>query len=571
MPTAAPETPPPARSVRSDRLRLIVLVLLLLSLPVLDALFRPALTTIYRVEQTGSPHPDQSLGSADTDWPNEWFEHRTALFQPPAPSAGVRRILYLSNSHALTGGKVSRHLQAMLDEVAPGQFELIDLSVGGVFAPEMHQRLAAGLDLQPDAVILGFSYIGFSDRMGLARQRHTARQFLRPDVAGRLDSGFWLRNYDIGLFSNEAVAGLLDLYRFRAQGRVALEYPWRRLLRDLDGGRLPMSLHVNIDNTWQFPEGYDRNLFQWRLYRVGRKSHLAELRQMVGLAREHGLPVFAQNMPIDWNKGSNTPDPVDARRYRQQLSAALRETDGYLDWQDVIPTRLTTYDPLHPNRYGARLHAYASLLQLHDQGYLPVSIGEPALAEAFRSTATDTATIDIGLIQAASPQQLRKFQRMDISDDEVVRSLLARLKAYPADSPLYFDTSYRLAAHLDYFSRQLTMPFGMADARLDAAMRFELAQMRERLASVRAAFKATLIRSFSAFTLDDRAAPRIIAKPRPDSSYPHILQIQRDDGLKFYVSDLLLDRSYLSVIPSGHRILQPPGKLPLSKLMSIMD
>jgi hypothetical protein len=50
------------------------------------------------------------------------------------------RLLYLSNSHAFTGGQITSHLQGFLNTLTPGGFEVLNMAEPGIFAPDMLQR-----------------------------------------------------------------------------------------------------------------------------------------------------------------------------------------------------------------------------------------------------------------------------------------------------------------------------------------------------------------------------------------------------------------------------------------------
>jgi hypothetical protein len=143
------------------------------------------------------------------------------------------RILYLSNSHALTGGRISNHLQILCDRLCPDQLEVIDLSSPGMFAPEYLQRSAAAIDYDLSAVVLPLSYISFSDRMPLRRQALSARSMFKPKVLPRLPLGFWLRNWDISVYSDAAVSQLLRIYRYRNDLRDRWERPLSNGLKQL--------------------------------------------------------------------------------------------------------------------------------------------------------------------------------------------------------------------------------------------------------------------------------------------------------------------------------------------------
>jgi len=71
---------------------------------------------------------------------------RTGGFVATHKAKNTKRFLYVSNSHARTGGFVATHLQKLLDKVAPKQFEILDVADAGIFAPDMLQRVLASFD-----------------------------------------------------------------------------------------------------------------------------------------------------------------------------------------------------------------------------------------------------------------------------------------------------------------------------------------------------------------------------------------------------------------------------------------
>ena len=107
------------------------------------------------------------------------------------PPKHKKRILYISNSHALTGGMIAHHMQNLLDQLEPDSFEVLDMSSGGIFAPDMLQRMLMGLDFKPDAIITAVAYISFSDRMRLPLQAHSVRSFFKKHIFEKLPLDFW--------------------------------------------------------------------------------------------------------------------------------------------------------------------------------------------------------------------------------------------------------------------------------------------------------------------------------------------------------------------------------------------
>jgi hypothetical protein len=279
------DTDPGRRDPAEDRKRLLFGVLLLILVALVE------LTLGKQIEE-------QDMERGMSHWTGLSVD--TFGTAADASASPAKRILYISNSHAKTGGRVANHLQSLLNELQPGGYEVIDMAAPGIFAPEMLQRMLLGLSQKPDLVIMAVAYISFSDRMKLALQSHTARSFFKPGVFEQLSGNFWLRNYDIGLYLETFLQQHLRVFRYRNSLRDLWELPVARTLKANIDKRPILFLEVDQNQSWRFPEGYDRNLFDWRLYNAGREGHLADLAEAVKTAAGHEVPVLGINLQIHW-------------------------------------------------------------------------------------------------------------------------------------------------------------------------------------------------------------------------------------------------------------------------------
>jgi len=458
----------------------------------------------------------QAVAVQGENWARQVWQAPPGAIPVPAKPDGRRRILYISNSHAFTGGRVTRHLQDLLDRMAPGGFEILDLSDPGIFAPDMLQRALLGLDFQPDAVILAVAYISFSDRMKLALQAHSVRSFLRPGVAGRLSAGFWWRNYDLGLYCDTLVARVLDLYRYRSALRDTWEAPLARLLGGGDPARPVLFLELDENQSWKFPAGYDRDLFQWRLYAAGRDGHMADLREAVTDLAGAGVPVLAFNLPIHWEKSGRAHDVTDAAAYRRELAGAAHDARLFVDYQDRFPVEFATYDALHPNWHGARLFALDMALRLAGQGYLPSGTTPDAVVDAW--LAADSAVSDAyrrALTGDFARKSVLPFRRYDISDPDNARDLLNLLANESVGGPRAQDFLYNLSLRIRYWEQaEFRVPDGAgaaADLAFERGAREEIARAR-----LRAAYFSERLVAFQ--------QPRLARFPVPELPQPGILR-----------------------------------------------
>ena len=239
-----------------------------------------------------------------------------------------------------TGGYVSRHLQSLLNSVFPGEYEIVNLSSAGMFAPEFLQRFIAATNYDIDMVIIPIAYISLSDRMKLANQAFTSKSFFKPDVFSMLPLTFWWRNYDVGLFCNTLVEHKVKLFKYRNDLRNTWEIP---LVTKLYGSGLrgPFCfLEVDENQSWRFPDGFDRNLFDWKLYSLGRKNHLAELADLMSIASSEKIDVIASNLPIDFTKDPHAVKEEDFKQYQKQIAYIFRSADSFIDFQNFFPERI---------------------------------------------------------------------------------------------------------------------------------------------------------------------------------------------------------------------------------------
>jgi len=60
----------------------------------------------------------------------------------------------------------------------------------------------------------------------------------------------------------------------------------------------------------------------------------------------------------------------DVSAFKLALQHASEDADLFQDYQGLFPAEFTTYDALHPNLYGARLHAFDMVNRLNETGLL---------------------------------------------------------------------------------------------------------------------------------------------------------------------------------------------------------
>jgi hypothetical protein len=378
----------------------------------------------HKVEQQAI---DRIKGSKNIDWAEKRFkdEHNSL----PIPKKHTRyRILYLSNSHAFTGGYVPKHLQELLNKIFPDEYEVINLSHPGMFAPEFLQRFAAALNYKIDLVILPVAYISFSDRMGLTNQARTARSYFKPDIFPYLSLNFWKRNYDINLFLNDLVGHFSALYLYRNDIRKLWENPLSSFFKQTLGIPKTFFLEADENQSWRFPDGFDHNLFDWRLYSLGRANHLADIRELLQLAETNHVPVIACNLPIDFAKDPHIVNLDDFSRYREELRTLFHHVTNYTDYQNTFPADFSTYDALHPQWHGARLHAFDFILKINQ--LRKQKLPEPQILSIFiQSDKPVSKEYRQCLEQPLTRSIPSSMRRYDIFEPNNAHELLERLNA----------------------------------------------------------------------------------------------------------------------------------------------
>ncbi|RKZ39354.1 MAG: hypothetical protein DRQ49_11750 [Gammaproteobacteria bacterium] len=397
------------------------------------------------------------LAENTTRWALTLYNAPSGTLSVPPKAKNTKRFLYVSNSHARTGGFVATHLQKLLDKVAPNQFEILDVADAGIFAPDMLQRVLASFDYDLDGIIVAVAYISFSDRMKLSLQAHSVRSFFKSEIFSKLSLGFWLRNYDIGLYANTLVPRFSKLYRYRSQVRNTWEKPLSNLLKSLTSPKYISFLEVDENQRWKFPDGYDNNLFQWQLYAAGRNSHLDDLKDIIAASRDAGLPILGFNLPVHWEKSLYQANLDDIEEYRTSLQNIFSGVLEYVDYQDIFPKEFTTYDALHPTWHGARLHALDIAFRLKKQGFFPEEISNEVLLTAFTESEPAISEEYRSLLDNHYPPLKRwGFRRYDISEPQNALHLLRRLATVPPGHSLEQELIYELSLRLRYW---LEMPF----------------------------------------------------------------------------------------------------------------
>jgi len=373
---------------------------------------------------------------------------------PPKP-AGVRRLIYLSNSHALTGGRVSSHLQKLLDALEPTRWQVMDVSAPGIFAPEMLERGVLGLSFEPDLYVVAPGYISFGDKMRLSLQSLSARSFFNPGVVEHIPLDFWWRNYDLGLYLDALAGRYLRLIRYRNRLRQSWQVPLRDELSTLTGDPVVLSLGRSQRQSWRFPDGYDRNLFQWRLYAGDRDGHLQDMADLLSLLAEKGVPVFGSNLPLDTAKSVYSADSEDLRAYRREMAGLFVDIADYTDQAEYFPVAFSTYDAIHPTWFGARLHALDLALRMFDRGWLP----EVQRREAILELALD-ADVPLGpsyrraaVGKGSGDVHPNAFLRYDLTDSTAVAQIVGTLLAAPVGRQRERQLMGGLSQRIDWWRR----------------------------------------------------------------------------------------------------------------------
>lgn len=319
-----------------------------------------------------------------------------------------------------------------------------------MFSPEFLQRLVSALNYDIDYLILPLAYISFSDRMGLANQAVTAQSFFKPDIYPHLPWKFWLRNYDINLYASRAVAQLCNLYQYRNDTRNLWENPFTEQLKKIPGVRKNIFLEVDAYQSWRFPDGFDRNLFDWSLYAMGRKNHLADLQSLIQLAGQNNIDILASNLPVDFAKDPHKVNKNDFRLYQSEIRSLLETVTEYTDYQDNFPVAFTSYDALHPTWHGARLHALFFALQLNAKRTNPLPEG--SICSAFTASESPvSSSYKKALNELFSSQTAFSMRRYDIFEPENAGDLLSRLALTTPGSKQEDLILYQLSLRLRYW------------------------------------------------------------------------------------------------------------------------
>ncbi|MBF0163928.1 MAG: hypothetical protein HQM01_05370 [Magnetococcales bacterium] len=355
---------------------------------------------------------------------------------PPKPP-GVTRILYLSNSHATTGGRVSAHLRGMLEALAPGRFQVLDLSTPGIVASSILQRAMLAMEMEVDLVVLQVAYISFSDRFKLALQDFHAEHFFRPGIFERLPWGFWWRNYDVGMFADHLVNRFLRLTLYRNELRGLWETPLIERLKPLSGSRPSRILEVDKNWVMTMPGGFDPTLFDWSLYALGRDGHLADLRDLMAILNQAGMPVIGANLPIDFAKRYTKAerDDADFAQFQREMAHLFSSALRYTNYQACFPVSFTTYDPLHPTWTGARLHAAHLVLLMAESGWWRDAPSPERLSETILDQESAIPDGYLRALREVDTSGGRVYRRYDVTDGAVASHLLGQWSKSGWDSP----------------------------------------------------------------------------------------------------------------------------------------
>ncbi|MBF0181125.1 MAG: hypothetical protein HQM03_13970 [Magnetococcales bacterium] len=431
------------REPRQDRLRLWAAFVLILLVALLEMTIGASLEQENLRKAGALAEGEAQLGPILKDYAGH-------PLLPPKPP-GVRRILYLSNSHAATGGYVARHLRKMLTAIAPGQFEVFDFSSPGIFGPSILQRGLLAMDLEIDLVVLQVAYISFADRIKLARQDHLADHFFRKGILERLPAGFWWRNYDIGLFTNHLVDRFFNLTRYRVELRELWAKP---LLAGLAGPAHIRIIEVDAERQMTMPAGFDPTFFDWSLYALGRAGHVADTRALLDALQRAGIPVIGANLPIDFSKKYTKAvlDTGDFARFRQEMRATFAPALRYTDYQECFPSHFTTYDPLHPTWFGARLHAAHLLLSMAESGWWSRPPDQEKLIQAILAQEEAVTASYRQALTITEGATNRTYKRYDPTDPDVASYLLATLADPSLPMAKRAAIRQQIALRLDYWS-----------------------------------------------------------------------------------------------------------------------
>ncbi|MEO5345300.1 MAG: hypothetical protein H7834_02840 [Magnetococcus sp. YQC-9] len=378
---------------------------------------------------------------------------------PPKP-AGVRRILYLSNSHATTGGYVSKHFRRMLDVVAPGRFQIIDVSTPGVVASSILQRAMLAKEMEVDLVVLQVAYISFSDRFKLAQQDSLAEHFFRPGIFESLPWGFWWRNYDIGMFADHLVHRFSRLARYRNELRTLWEAPLIAWLKPFTGSTPSRIIEVDKQRLMTMPLGFDPTIFDWSLYPLGRNGHLADMRDLLAILSRMDIPVIGSNLPIDFAKQYTNArlNVEDFSRYQEEMRRIFSSTLRYSDYQKCFPVDFTTYDPLHPTWTGARLHAAHLVLLLAESGWWKDAPDMNHLKQALLMQESAVPDFYRQALENIDTSNGRGYRRYDVTDAHVASHLLGQLEKEGWNSPRAYRLLDQTLLRLNFWIREPAPP-----------------------------------------------------------------------------------------------------------------
>jgi len=487
---------------------------------------------------------------------------------------GQYRVLYLSNSHAFTGGMVTAHLQGFLESLAPGRFEVLNMAEPGIFAPDMLQRGMRALDYDIDVAILGTNYINFSDRMRLELQAHSARSFFNTGIASRLPAGFWLRNYDIGLYGTVLTQRISHLYRNRNALRNLWEQPLAAALRTVSTDNRPVFfVEMEQDERWRFPDGYDNNLFQWNLYASGRRGHMKDMESLLNTYAVQDIPLIALNLPIDFGKSVYTQDTDDVNLFRQQLKSVASRSTAFVDYQADFPVAFSTYDALHTTRHGARLHAFSMVLQLKEHGWLG-DISEEQLLDMFRSSDQGVSQAYLDAIDGNYPPHPNPFgfRRYDPSEPANARELMQQLAAFSPGTANHNYILGRLARVIRFWTESEFRYAGNDSATWNLAVVTEIDNARQRMAHFRQAVTEFELQRLAALEIPETGGlepdaqeemtvqgktivRRVFSLPTGDTMVTLSLPdgrifgkgISGADGRVFYRADILGNDSFIQV------------------------
>ncbi len=368
------------------------------------------------------------------------FEDRSESLK--VPSKTKKRVLYISNSHSFTGGRVVAHLQKLLESAAPGEFELFDLSIHGIFGPEILQRIASGIDFNPDVIIFAVFYICFNDRMNLQDQNLTAQSFFRSDVFPKLPFLFWLRDFDINVFADRGSMKIIPLLRYRDTLRASLERPLAAWLKGVTSDtRKILFLNAGQKKTWHNPDrfgGMNNSLMHENTFQ---RVHLADLASAVDLARASGGQVVGLTMPINFSRFFPSKiTPSNLGEFRGEVKEIFEGSALYEDLQDSYATPNFTYDGLHPNVHGARLHALDLFLRLSQLGLISPTSFERVEETYSLMVASDESCYKSSLdkVESETSRDLKRFNifssGLNFLDEDEMRVVFTILFSHPLGS-----------------------------------------------------------------------------------------------------------------------------------------